>query len=227
MSNMSDPPREEPFDEEEEETPEMLQIIERYQAGEKVTALAKEFEIPKATIYDRFKKMGVVTGAAATQRGKALSTVRKVEAENLAAEAEKIATIAIKLGGVIARRYMATLDYLMSQDKSLEFIAEEIMSWYEDKRSVLKRMEKLEGARDNLYDQLETAYGRALPNFKYELRARLLTKYVTQVLNARAMGVRLPAKRLVKAYHNELLLLENRIEDIIITEDDQEMIMYE
>lgn len=219
---MSDAPTEEALGE-YVPTPEMLEIAERYNAGEKVAALSKEFSIPKATIYDRFKKMTVTTGGAAALRGKALSTVRKVEAENLAAEAEKIATIAIKLGGVIARRYMATLDYLMGQDKSLELIAEEIMSWYEDKTGILKRINRLEGEQARLYEQLEYAYGRALPNFKYELRTRLLSKYAMQVLRARTIGVRLPVKRLVKAFHNELLLLENDIEDIRIIEDAEMM----
>lgn len=219
---MSDVPTEETL-EEYAPTPEMLEIIERYNAGEKVADLAKEFGIPKSTIYDRFKKTGITTGGAAAFRGKALSTVRKVEAENLAAEAEKIATIAVKLGGVIARRYMATLDYLMGQDKSLELIAEEIMSWYEDKRGTLMRIDRLEGEQARLYEQLEYAYGRALPNFKYELRTRLLSKYAMQVLRARTIGVRLPVKRLVKAFHNELLLLENDIEDIRIIEDTEMM----
>ena len=212
-------PREDPF-EDHEQPPEMLEIIERYNSGEKVAALSKEYGIPKATIYDRFKKSGITTGGAAAHRGKALSTVRKVEVENLAAEAEKIATIAVKLGGVIARRYMATLDYLMGENKSLELIAEEIMSWYEDKRGVKQRIEKLEASQAHLYEQLEIAYGQALPNFKYELRTRLLTKYATQVLKARMYGVRLPVKRLIKAYHNELVLLENDIENIKIIEEE-------
>jgi len=220
LSNMLEEPRKEPLEEEGDSTPEMLEIIERYNAGEKVKDLSKEFGIPKATIYDRFKKGGVTTGGAAAHRGKALSAVRKVEVENLAAEAEKIATIAVKLGGVIARRYMATLDYLMGENKSLELIAEEIMSWYEDKRGVMKRIESLEASQAHLYEQLELAYGQALPNFKYELRTRLLTKYATQVLKARMYGVRLPVKRLIKAYHNELVLLENDIENIKIIEEE-------
>lgn len=225
MSNMSEDKITDPPDKDYVASTEMLEIAERYIDGEKVPDLAKEYDIPKSTIYNRFRRMNISTRGTEGSSKKALSTVRKVETEALAAEAEKLATIAIKLGGVIARRYMAIIDHLMSQDKSLELIAEEIMSWYEDKRSVLKNVERLEATQELLSEQLELAYGRSLPNFKYELRTRILTKYANQVLKARAVGVRLPMKRLVRAYHTELVTLENRIEDITIVDNEEMMII--
>lgn len=220
---MSDPSSDELPEEGEEEylpDPAMLQIAERYapsdgSKGEKVADLADEFGISKSTVYDNFKKMGITTGQRA-QRRKALETVRKVETETLAEEAERIASMAIKLGGVIVRRYGPLLDVLMAQGKSLELIAEEIMSWFEDKRSTTKLLIDLETQRDILYGQLEEAYGIALPNYKYELRTRLLNRYAVDVLRARTIGVKIPVKRTLKAFYNDLLILEGDIEDIMV-----------
>lgn len=213
---MSDSSHEAPL-EEEEYTPDsnMLEIVERYNDGEKISLLAPEYGLSKSTIYANFKKMGI-TPSGSPKKRKALDTIRRVEIETLAEEAERIASMAIKLGGVIVRRYGPLLDLLMSQNKSLELIAEEIMSWYEDKKSITNILSKLEVDNDILYERLEKAYGIALPNFKYELRTRLLNKYAYEVLRAREIGVKIPVKRALKAYHNDLLILEGDIDDIMV-----------
>jgi len=195
-------------------TPEMLEIAERYADGEKIADIYAEYGISKSTIYSNFKRMGITT--AGPKKRKALDTVRKVEIEILAEEAEKIASMAIKLGGVIVRRYGPLLDLMMSQGKSLELIAEEIMSWYEDKTSVTRILTKLETDRDILYGKLQEAYGLALPNYKYTLRTRLLNKYAVEVLRARTIGVKIPVKRSLRAFYNDLLILEGDIEDIMV-----------
>jgi len=213
MSKASEKPTEEEF----EPRPEIAEIAERYEAGEKVADLLKlpKFKgIPKATIYDNFRRMGIQTGRSRTQR--ALKEVRKAEVASLAEEAERTASIAIKLGGCIYRRYTPLLDELMSKDMTLEMIGEAIMSWYESKRAIQKRVEALEAETANLREQLEYAYGLALPNFKYELRTRILYKYAQQLIQARMAGVRFPVKPTLKAFYNELLTLEEDIQDIVV-----------
>lgn len=210
---MSDP-SEDTLPEDYIPTPEMLEIAERYADGEKVAVLAPEYGMSKSTIYTNFKRMGITTEGP--KKRKALDTVRKVEIEILAEEAEKIASMAIKLGGVIVRRYGPLLDVMMDQGKSLELIAEEIMSWYEDKTSITRILTKLETDRDILYGKLEEAYGLALPNYKYELRTRILNRYAVEVLRARSIGVKIPVKRSLRAFYNDLLVLEGDIDDIMV-----------
>jgi len=199
-----------------EASSDLLEIVERYTAGEKVKDLSTEYDIPTSTIYYAFKQMGVETSGSTRLSGKAGKVIRKIEVDALAEEAEKIGTIAVKLGGVIARRYLPLLDDMMSQNKTLEMIAEEVMSFYESKRSFLRRMEGLESEVIHLQEQLEYAYGLALPNYRYELRTRILERYAKKLLDARMIGVRLPVKRSLKAFHTDLLLLEQNIEDIIM-----------
>lgn len=197
-------------------SPEMLEIAERYADGEKVKALSEEYNIPTSTIYYAFKKMGVETSGPARLSGKAGKTIRKIEVDALAEEAEKLGTIAVKLGGVIARRYLPLLDDLMSQGKTLEMIAEEVMSFFESKRAINRRMEDLESEVAHLQEQLEYAYGLALPNYRYELRTRILERYAQQLLNARILGVKVPVRRSMKAFYNDLLLLEEDLENIVL-----------
>lgn len=134
--------------------------------------------------------------------------VLKTEAEELAAEASKIATIAIGLGSPIARRYLPLIDSMLSEGKPFERIAEEIMTWFETKASANAEIDRLKAQVASLEDELGRTYGMLAPNFKFMLKARLLERFALQVLKYRAAGIRIPLKAVIQAYHNDLNAIE-------------------
>jgi hypothetical protein len=148
------------------------------------------------------------------RRSAALKEVRSVEITALSNEAEKIATFAIGIGGVIARRYLGFLDYEISHGKTLEFIAEEVMQWYEMKHSTLAEMDELKTELEKKREEVSAAWAKNLPNLKYWLRTRIFERYATQVINARIMGVRLPVSRLAKVMQTDLLELEDDVNEL-------------
>ncbi|GAG77557.1 unnamed protein product, partial [marine sediment metagenome] len=81
--------------------------------------------------------------------------IRKIETEELSLEAEKIATMAVVLGGQITRRYLPLLDTLVSQGLSLEAIALDIMDWYEARTATNVRLQDLEAHNTILLRELE------------------------------------------------------------------------
>jgi len=198
----------------------MHEIAERYEAGERVADILKDPEykdLPKSNIYYHFKKMDIQTGRSGPSRtSKAGKTIKRIEAEALTDEAEKIGNMAVTLGGCITRRHLPLLDSLISKNMTLEQIAEEIMDWYLSKKATKKLIENQESEITHLQEQLEYTYGMTLPNFRYELRTRILWKYAQQVLRARMIGVRIPVSRTLKAFYTDLINLEQEIEDIII-----------
>ena len=148
------------------------------------------------------------------RKSTALKEVRSVETMALSNEAEKIATFAIGIGGVIARRYLGFLDYEISHGKTLEFIAEEVMQWYEMKHSILAEKDELKTKIESLNKELSAAWAMNLPNFKYWLRTRILERYANQVLQARMRGVRLSLPSLAKAMQTDLLELEDDVNEL-------------
>ena len=174
----------------------------------------KKYNIPQASIYYTFKKEGVSRKDVTQRRSIALKEVRSAEVTALSDEAEKIATIAIGLGGVIARRYLDFVDYEMSHGKTLEFIAEDVMEWYEMKHKTLAEIDELKTNIEKLKNELSAAWAMNLPNFKYWLRTRILERYAQQVINARLMGVRLPVSNTMKAMQTDLLRLEGDINEL-------------
>jgi len=198
--------------------PELVEIADRYDSGEQVAEILKDYpDISKSGVYYHFKKMGIETGRSGPAKSsKAEKTIKKMETEALAIEAEKIGSIALSLGGSIARRHLPLLDSLMSKNKTLEQIAEEIMDWYLSKKVTKKHIELLETEITELTEQLEYSYGLALPNYRYELRTRILERYATKLINARILGVKVPVRRSLKAFYTDLLLLEEDISTIIL-----------
>jgi len=196
------------------------EITKRVQDGEDVGALAQEYKIPKSTIYSYMKELGVEIPkkrglAAVTRTPSAEQVVRKKEGEQLASEADKITTIAIGIGGPIARRYLPLIDKLMSEGKPLEAIAEEVMSWYERKVSIERQVEDLKIEIDRLNEELGIAYAIAQPNFKYLLKLKTLEKYATQVLRFKLAGFKIPVKTLLKAFQNDLEMIESDMEEAL------------
>ena len=180
-----------------------------------IDALVEKYNIPKNSIYYHFKKEGISRkGVESTKATPIQKEVRKVAQEVVSKEAEKIATIAFSLGSTIATRYLSLLDYMMSENKTLEFIAEEIMTWFEAKYSTLAEVDELKTEIVRLNKELSAAWAMNLPNFRYWLRARILERYATQVINARMMGVRLPLSSTIKAMQTDLLRLEGDMNDL-------------
>jgi len=197
------------------------ELAKRFEEGEDMGVLSHDFELPKSTIYYYMKQMGV-------QRPKTRgipekvprvptpeAVVRKREGEELASEAEKIATIAMGIGGPIARRYMPLIDKLMGEGKPLEAISEEIMNWYERKSTILAQIEELETKIARLDEELGMAYAVAQPNFKYLLKLRTLEKYALQALRLRVAGFKVPIRTLLRAFQNDMESIERDMEEAL------------
>ena len=180
----------------------------------KVEEIAVKYGFPRRSLYYYFKKLGLTK-----PRGKGISAaeraVRKTELAALTDEAEKIATIAIGIGGVIARRYLPLIDHLLSKGRTLEMIAEEVMDWYEMRIPTETRIKELETEIESLKQQLSEAYIIASPNFKYLLRSHLVMNYAKHLLVARMNGLRVPIHSTLRALHNDLIMLEKDIEAIV------------
>lgn len=190
------------------------EIARRYLDGDDIDDLVKEYNIPRNTIYYHFRKMGVTRAGDKKAEQAVQSEIRAKEVEALSTEAEKIATLAIGLGGIIARRYLPLLDSLISEGKSLEYIAENIMSWYEMKTSTQTNEDQLKTEIEKLNRELSAAYTMSLPNFRYYLRTKILERYANQVIRARLMGVRLPVRQAVRAMQTDLLNLEGDLQEM-------------
>lgn len=187
------------------------EILERYLEEEPsvdIKVLSREYGVPVSTLYFWFKKLGI---SRKRRKGKdAIGEVlRRKEIESLKEEAEKLGTLALGLGGVIARRYTPLLDYELAHGNSLEFIAEDIMSWYENKRAVQTRTDKLETENTYLTEKLGEAYALAAPNLRYILRAKLLKDYTLRLLQLKALGMKIPLKQSMQAFKQDLLALDN------------------
>ncbi len=180
-----------------------------------IDELVEKYDIPKNSIYYHFKKEGISRkDVEPTKSSPIQKEVRKVAQAVVSKEAEKIATIAFGLGSTIATRYLSLLDYMMSENKTLQFIAEEIMTWFEMKHSTLAEIEELKTEIARMNKELSAAWAMNLPNFRYWLRTRILERYAAQVINARLMGVRLPVSSTIKAMQNDLLRLEGDVDDL-------------
>ena len=192
-------------------------LIEEYLKPEAPTDIeyfVNKYGIPASSIYYYFNQEGVSRKDVKQKKKTAMKEIRAAETQALSSEAEKIATIAIGLGGIIARRYLDFLDYEMSHGKTLEFIAEDIMQWYEMKHSTLAEKDELKTKIESLNKELSAAWAMNLPNFKYWLRTKILERYATQVINARIMGVRLPVSSTMKAMQTDLLKLEGDVNEL-------------
>ena len=195
----------------------MPQLIEEYlepNAPSDIDYFVKKYGIPQSSIYYYFNQDGVSRKDVKQEKKTILKEVRAAETQALSSEAEKIATIAIGLGGTIARRYLDFLDYEMSHGKTLEFIAEDIMQWFEMKHSTLAEIDELKTKIVQKDKELSAAWAMNLPNFKYWLRTKILERYANQVINARIMGVRLPVSRTMKAMQADLLKLEGDVNEL-------------
>lgn len=188
-------------------------MTRRFKEGEDVKVLEKDFGIPRATIYHYMKLQGITrkrktTAPKVPRIPGPRDIVLKTEAEELAAEASKIATIAIGLGSPIARRYLPLIDSMLNEGKPFERIAEEIMTWFETKASTNAEIDRLKAKVESLEKELGEAYGMLAPNFKFMLKARLLERFAFQVLKYRAAGIQIPLKAVVRAYQNDLNAIE-------------------
>jgi hypothetical protein len=192
------------------------EIARRYLEGEELEdefgeGLAKEYRIPKRTLLAYFKRMGVSRKKEKAKAKEIQAEIRRKEVEELSTEAEKIATIAIGIGGIIARRYLPLLDALMAEGKTLEYIAEDIMNWYEMKAPTEATINKLKSEIAELNENLGKMFVMTQPNFRYMLRAKILERYAKDIIKARTMGVRLSPSKTLQAMHNDLLAIEDDI----------------
>jgi hypothetical protein len=199
--------------EERERRQEVIpEIATKYLEGEEVEDLSKEYNIPENSIYYYFRKIGVSRKDQSKRQRMVLEEISDKVEEDLSMQGEKLATIAIGIGGVIANRYLPLVDSMMSEGMTLEFIAEQIMEWFEQKQVILSRMDRLDTAINRLEEEVALAYSMAMPNFRYLLRTRILDKYAKDVLKARAMGIRLPVKQTIEAFNRDLIMLEKDVD---------------
>ncbi len=149
-------------------TPEqMKEHGERYIAGEDPEKLAKELGMSGRTFRKIMKDAGITRR---TTKGAAMAKIRKKETEAMGEEAEKVVTLGWEIGGMIARGWFPLIDKLLSEDKSIKFIVEDIMHWYESKKSTLTQIAQLEGGAEALADENEKLGIIAAPNIRFKLK---------------------------------------------------------
>ena len=196
------------------------EVIKDYLEGdEDPSVLSTRYNIPESTIWKFFKDQGISKQEEAKKESKVLKEIKSGTEQALSLQGQKLATIAIAIGGTIANRYLPLIDGLMGQGMSLERIAEEIMEWYEDKPSTSGRLTALEGQVALLEEQLRQAQLMALPNYIYKLRLNALNKYAMEALRVRAMGIKIDPRTLLIAYNNDLVQIEaqvNKVQETLI-----------
>ncbi|GAG97827.1 unnamed protein product [marine sediment metagenome] len=193
----------------------MPEIVKLYLEGEvDAKELSAQYGIPIRTLYKEFKALGVTRA-----KGKKLATaerkIRDAEVNALADEAEKIATIAIGIGGVIARQYLPLINYLLAGGRTLPMIATDVMQWYEMKIPTETRIDELEVALEARDKLISEAWVIAAPNFRYMLRARLVTDFAKRILVARMNGIRIPVRSSIRALQNELAQVDKDIKPLM------------
>jgi len=179
----------------------------------KIEDLAATYGIPRRSLYLYFKKLGIIRGSEKVSE--AQKVVRQTEVAALADEAEKIASIAIGIGGVIARRYLPLINHLLTSGRTLDMIATDVMQWFEMKIPTETRITELEVAIETLRGQVSEAWIIAAPNFRYMLRARLTTDFAKRLLVARMNGIRIPVRSSMRAFHNELAQIDKDLEPLM------------
>jgi len=179
----------------------------------KIEDLAAKYGIPRRSLYFYFKKLGIIRGSEKVSETE--KTVRKTEIAFLSSEAEKIATIAIGIGGVVARRYLPLINHLLANGRTLEMIATDVMQWYEMKIPTETRINDLEIDIETLRNQVSEAWTIASPNFRYLLRARLTTDFAKRLLVARMNGLRIPVKSTLRAFQNDLIQIDTDLEKVM------------
>ena len=199
----------------------MPYIVTEYLAGVPMDDIIDKYDIPEGSIHYYFQQLGVKrtrTDAkkSRAKKGDIQKEIRQIETRELSLEAEKIATIAIGIGGPIARRYLPLIDTMMSEGMSLEYIAEQVMSWYELKISILAQIARLETDVELRKQEAMAAISMSMPNFRYWLRVKVVEKYANQLLRARMYGVKIPMKVAMKALNTDLLMVDQDIEKVMV-----------
>ena len=179
----------------------------------KIEDLATTYGIPRRSLYFYFKKLGIIRGSEKVSETE--KVVRKTEIAFLSSEAEKIATIAIGIGGVIARQYLPLINHLLVHGRTLEMIATDVMQWYEMKIPTETRITELEVDIETLRRETSEAWTIAAPNFRYLLRARLTTDFAKRILVARMNGLRIPVRSTLRAFQNDLIEIDTDYETLM------------
>jgi len=196
------------------------EMSKRFVAGEDPEQLVIEINkrygsaIKPATLTYHFRRLKVQRKGLGTAVKAADSAIRQKEIEAMKGEAEKITTIAIGIGGVIARRFLPLIDHLLANGKTLEQIAEDVMGWYETKTMTNEHIDTLEAEKFGLEKKLREALTMALPNFRYLLRTRIYVKYANRILKLRALGIPIRVSTALEDLHRDLKMLDSNLLEI-------------
>uniref|UniRef100_A0A6M3LYZ1 Putative DNA binding, helix-turn-helix domain containing protein n=1 Tax=viral metagenome TaxID=1070528 RepID=A0A6M3LYZ1_9ZZZZ len=180
-----------------------------------IDEIAKEYDIPKKSLYYHFGKMGISRKKSAKETKIVLKEISKAREQELSIQGEKLVTIAIGIGGVIANRYLPLVDAMMADGMTLEYIAEHIMDWFENKTAIEQKVSNLEIDNKNLEDTIQAAYAMAEPNFRYLLQTRILDDFAKRALQYRAAGIRVNPKKMTQALYYDLVTLDTGIDNFI------------
>ena len=199
----------------ERRTALLPEIIARYAIGgsdNAVEKLSEEFQIPVKTLYYNFKKFGISHQDQVEKKQTMLKEIGQATQLNLSTQAQKLAQISIGVGGRIANKYLPLIDALMDDGLTLEQIADAFADWFEAKPSTQQKINDLENTINNLEGEITNLEELTAPNYKYQLRVKILDKYAKDMMRARAYGIKLAIRPTLDALNADLMRLEQGLE---------------
>lgn len=192
------------------------ELAQEYLEGAELEDLAEKYnwggKDPVKSLYYYFQKYNIELRPKETKNIKVAKEVSAEVTKNLSAQSQKIAQIALTIGGTIANRYLPMIDYEVGQGQTLEAIAMNLMDWYEMKTEINKRLARLEAENDELREDLVRAFEIAQPNYIMGKRQEVLLSYAKELVKYKAYGVKMPYKSMVKKFYESVNTLDASLE---------------
>lgn len=192
------------------------ELIARYMSGgaeNTVEVLSKDYNIPEKTLYYNFKKFGISRKDDAEKRSSMMKEIGQAVQLNMSTQAQKLAQISVGIGGRISNKYLPLVDALMDDGQTLEQIADILVDWFESKPVTEQKIKDLEETVNGLVQQIQNLEELTAPNYRYQLRVKILDKYAKDIMRARAYGVKINLKPTLQAMNTDLLALEKGLDN--------------
>ncbi len=133
-----------------------------------------------------------------TQRQKV--AVRKTAGaaiQHLADRSTKTAEQAIIIGDIVMSGYGDLIKISVAKGMNLENFIKEVFNFYEQKAQLTQYITNLEG-------QLTALQALSDPNWRYQQKSNLLYKFARDLLQSKALGIKVNPKKAIRAFQIEL-----------------------